>query len=323
MRFNLSSRPILNNMSGERSLLPKKWQSYGKIAIFTLKSRKNINLSTFIYVDFFRFMPILFDNFLVFSDFFQCRFWEFQGGIGKNWHKSEKVCPPPPILTIRRVQCDLKSAIKIVFKIPYQYTVSSREQRYLAYCRVQKYIDPTLKLNIFSTAVVRGNHLKNLEGILYYCRVIGDLTRPIYFCLCAAYTLNRVFMLPFKPCAIVDMESCLVDTYYVTFCRFSKNDQKCARYYGLRCTPGGARPGHGTKMPPAGPWRDLSLGPSTFSLFFFFSFFFFSFFFFFFLSPGWSGRWDFFPSLAGTFTLVELRLSQLLPLFLFSPSHSS
>ena len=63
---------------------------------------------------------------------------------------------------------------------------------------------------------------------------------------------------------------------------------------GLRCTPGGARPGHGTKMPPAGPWRDLSLGPSTFSLFFFL-----------FFSPGWSGRWDFFPSLAGTFTLVE------------------
>ena len=62
---------------------------------------------------------------------------------------------------------------------------------------------------------------------------------------------------------------------------------------GLRCTPGGARPGHGTKMPPAGPWRDLSLGPSTFSLFFLF------------FSPGWSGRWDFFPSLAGTFTLVE------------------
>ena len=47
MRFNLSSRPILNNMSGERFLLLKKCQSYGKIAVFTLKSRKNINLSTF------------------------------------------------------------------------------------------------------------------------------------------------------------------------------------------------------------------------------------------------------------------------------------
>ena len=30
-----------------------------------------------------------------------------------------------------------------------------------------------------------------------------------------------------------------------------------------------------------------------------------SLFFFLFFSPGWSGRWDFFPSLAGTFTLVE------------------
>ena len=40
-------------------------------------------------------MPILFDHFLVFSDFFQCRFWEFQGGIGKNWHESEKIGLPP------------------------------------------------------------------------------------------------------------------------------------------------------------------------------------------------------------------------------------
>ena len=63
MRLNLSSRPILNNMSGERSMLLKKSQSYGKIAIFTLKSRKNINLSTFIYVDFSdlcRFFLIIF-----------------------------------------------------------------------------------------------------------------------------------------------------------------------------------------------------------------------------------------------------------------------
>ena len=41
-------------------------------------------------------MPILFDNFLVFSNFFQCRFWEYQGGIGKNWHKSGKIWLPPP-----------------------------------------------------------------------------------------------------------------------------------------------------------------------------------------------------------------------------------
>ena len=110
MRFNLSNRPILNNISGKRSLLLKKWQSYGKIAIFTLKSLKNINLSTFIYVDFFRFMLILFNHFLVFSDFFrfsQCRFWEFQGGsekIGINRKKSG--CPPPPMF--RRPESNIR-----------------------------------------------------------------------------------------------------------------------------------------------------------------------------------------------------------------------
>ena len=76
MRFNLSSRAILNNMSGERSMLLK---SYGKIAIFTLKSRKNINLSTFIYVDFFRFMPILIDHFLVFPIFSNADFGNSRG----------------------------------------------------------------------------------------------------------------------------------------------------------------------------------------------------------------------------------------------------
>ena len=78
-------------------MLLKKWQSYGKIAIFMLKSRKNINLSTFIDVDFFRFMPILFDHFLVFFRFFPMPILGIPGGIGKNWHKSEKIglAPPP------------------------------------------------------------------------------------------------------------------------------------------------------------------------------------------------------------------------------------
>ena len=33
----------------------------------------------------------------IFSDFFRCRFWEFQGGIGKNRHKSEKTKNDPII----------------------------------------------------------------------------------------------------------------------------------------------------------------------------------------------------------------------------------
>ena len=62
----------------------------------------------------------------------------------------------------------------------------------------------------------------------------------------------------------------------------------------LSCSPGGARPGHGTKMPPADPWRGPPLSPSTLCLFFFL-----------FFSPGMEWVVGAFPPLAGTFTLVE------------------